>query len=85
MTMVERVARAMDPDYWEQVDCPLARIANPNIYEWDGVKDSLAKARAAIEAMREPTGAMLREPYYLDIGERGSPIKQEEGRGFPHA
>ena len=45
-TMVERVARAVDPEAMASDNPNLRAIA-------------LTKARAAIEAMREPTEAML--------------------------
>lgn len=47
--MIERVARAMEPDVWASIDGDF----------WDGKErtreNSLARARAAIAAMREPT------------------------------
>lgn len=52
--MVERVARAM-------ADRSKARVAGLhllNAIPMDGEEDFMKMARAAIEAMREPTGAM---------------------------
>lgn len=56
MDMIEKVARALDPEAWENdpdADYPLAhrRIA-------DRRAGSLENARAAIKAMREPTKRM---------------------------
>jgi hypothetical protein len=52
--MIERVARAIDPGFWRviagQPSCDAIACA---------VEASLARARAAIEAMREPTKEML--------------------------
>ncbi len=60
--MVERVARAMrarewDGDYWNEADMSDKEY-------W------LASARAAIEAMREPTEAMIDAVQDLSIGEQ---------------
>jgi hypothetical protein len=55
--MIERVARALFDDEWP---------GEPLEEEWDHNRDAWRqKARAAIEAMREPTKAML--------GDQGQP------------
>ncbi len=60
--MVERVARAIEPLFDWTID---GRLGNDN-----GAKDAhaarLEVARAAIEAMREPTDNMLDAPEYED-------------------
>jgi len=52
-SMIERVARALNPSLWEWYDRNRAgqRFTGPMI-------DSIESARAAIEAMREPTPRM---------------------------
>lgn len=50
MTMIEKVARALDPSIWQVAD---AGVANPVARQ-----GSLDAARRAIEAMREPTKEM---------------------------
>lgn len=53
--MVERVARAIDPDEWALID-------NKTAVTYDARGLSLQRARAAIAAMREPTEAMADAP-----------------------
>jgi hypothetical protein len=54
MTMIERVARAIQAEAgWDNIDVGDRLRA-----------DYLAFARAAIEAMREPTEAMIKEGAY---------------------
>ena len=56
--MVERVAKAIDPDAFE--GCSHGS-KGPCLMCAEDVDFALYRARAAIEAMREPTEAMLRE------------------------
>jgi hypothetical protein len=57
MTMIERVARAMTEDF---VNDQLDNIEiNPRRYADDNWKSYASMARAAIEAMREPTDEMV--------------------------
>ena len=63
--MVERVARAIAPDVWINFDA-FCRLKEYKIDEVEdrkrtseAIKLSIKRARAAIEAMREPTEAML--------------------------
>lgn len=67
MTMVERVARALcvaaghDPD---SPTCDVFSLDDPDcIYPWAGFR---AQARAAIEAMREPTDEMKAVVYWVE-------------------
>jgi hypothetical protein len=53
--MIERVARAIND----------ARYDYKSDASWVPLLDDLTVARAAIEAMREPTKAMIRETYGL--------------------
>lgn len=55
-TMIERVARAIDPDIWE-IDGPIPTKAD-TIKFHQRRQYSIAKARAAIEAMRDHTREM---------------------------
>jgi hypothetical protein len=69
--MIERVARALFDDEWP---------GEPLEEEWDHNRDAWRqKARAAIEAMRQPTQAM--KDVYRDAILRESGILQEsDGR-----
>jgi hypothetical protein len=60
MTMVERVARAIHPSVWEDDNPSWAHLEGPLRADFIALKRrrSLQRARAAIEAMREPTTAM---------------------------
>lgn len=58
MNMIERVARAIRPRVWARLDSgEISDDANDARYR------SLEQARAAIEAMREPTDKMVRSAY----------------------
>ena len=65
MDMIERVARAIKSEIGEQWDAqPLPGANNPE--DWSatgGTLDLITVARAAIEAMREPTEEMLYAGY----------------------
>ena len=60
MNMLERVARAIDPRIWAIQDG--LRKNSPDVYAMRSTTEernrSLAKARAALTALREPTEAM---------------------------
>lgn len=56
-TMIERVARTLEPQAWRALG-----IGDTLAYK-NRRTSSLRKARAAIEAMREPTDAMADEGY----------------------
>lgn len=61
--MVERVARAIDPGAWAFIDgCGPRAWSAEYGYPDDARVASLNRARAAIEAMREPTFLMCIEP-----------------------
>jgi hypothetical protein len=71
--MVERVARAIDPTAWRWLDSIVGREpAHPA--EAPTRATQVRQARAAIEAMREPTEAMLRASPVVGTGpdERGN-------------
>lgn len=65
MTMIEKVARAINPRAFEILDAnfnPKSRFeADFHLHAERTAKAARAKARAAIEAMREPTDAMSAE------------------------
>lgn len=63
-SMVERVARAMFEDWLQREDVKREQLLNGPHPAWSrqgeiGQRNWLRSARAAIEAMREPTPAML--------------------------
>lgn len=70
MDMIERVARAIDPDAWESADARLVRLGARNkeeriedaadVMARPRIVKSLRYARAAVAAMREPTPGMQR-------------------------
>lgn len=64
MTMIEKVARAISPTCWNDT---LTEMMRPDAIE-TGRLLALESARAAIEAMREPTDAMCEAGarYYHD-------------------
>lgn len=79
--MVERVARAIDPSAWDER--PMYGGGEPGPQETEladllkraAREPSLRQARAAIEAMREPTEAMIaaaRDP----LSANGSPMSK---------
>lgn len=55
-TMIERVARAIDPALWTRSD-PATVEGKRDLTYWR--RHSVKKSRAAIEAMREPMHTML--------------------------
>jgi len=65
--MIERVARAIEPETFRRQDIAIKFLASAG-REWEGspeqethrvkIGEALARARAAIEAMKEPTDAM---------------------------
>lgn len=55
--MIERVAKAIWSDYWDGEGCSWAEM------EESSRQTALSMARAAIEAMREPTEAMLEAQF----------------------
>lgn len=57
MNMVEKVARAIDPEAWKD-DLPVPTRADTIAFH-EGRQASIARARAAIGAMREPSDSML--------------------------
>lgn len=59
--MIERVARAIDPVLWKNLDRAISEGWPTDIVAMArfATTDSCLRARAAIEAMREPTVAML--------------------------
>lgn len=72
MTMIKRVAQALEPMWWTvPVDDYPAEKARREARQ----AESLMKARAAIEAMREPTEAMReagrdafeRDDYHMSV------------------
>lgn len=68
MTMIERVARAMFAKLIADDDAyALARGDGPENITLDGSFDLRVLARAAIEAMREPTEAMAGAPYDANV------------------
>ena len=62
--MIERVARAINPDCWEQEDAGGGVITHPS-----NLAHSMKQARAAIAAMREPTEDMVEAGYYDAMAE----------------
>lgn len=61
--MIERASRAYDPEIWFNIDMYAGRN-DPEGAPWKLTrKHCLDRARAAIEAMREPTAAMCRDGY----------------------
>ena len=69
MNMIEKVARAIDRDAWSHFDayCKLKQYSPEEIrtrmQESSHLQKSLTNARAAIEAMREPTQEMVDVGY----------------------
>lgn len=57
--IVERVARIIDPEAWAPVDQCASYVARHTIPKHREREESLAKARAAIAALREPSDAMI--------------------------
>lgn len=57
MNMVEKVARAIDPEAWKD-DLPIPTRADTIAFH-EARQASIVQARAAIEAMREPTQFMI--------------------------
>lgn len=70
MSMVERVARAIDPSCWEipEEDYPAER-ARREAKQFS----SLAAAKRAIEAMREPTEVMVKAGASIYCSEYEAP------------
>lgn len=66
--MIERVARAFEPTIWEIPHFLADGSAIQKRYIDDRQKRSLEKARAAIQAMREPTEAMLEAGHEVVAG-----------------
>lgn len=69
MDMVEKVARAM----WDKRREALLGLAWPPLSLWEHENEALredvrAEARAAIEAMREPSGEMIEDGWSAVIG-----------------
>jgi hypothetical protein len=61
--MMERVARAIDPERWAQIDhMPVADRARPVL-----IAAEKMRASAAIEAMREPTEAMTKAAERVEV------------------
>lgn len=63
MTMIEKVARALDPSVWQAAD---AGMINPT-----GKQMSLDAARRAIEVMREPSDKMMEAGWtrqFINVG-----------------
>jgi len=63
-SMIEKVARAIEPDiHWDVPDCLLPRPAS----HWTKLQDETQeKAKAALEAMMEPTEAMIKAAHEYD-------------------
>lgn len=57
MNMVEKVARAIDPEAWKD-DLPVPTRADTIAFH-EGRQASIVRARAAIGAMREPSQVMI--------------------------
>lgn len=81
--MIERVARALSPNYDDADMC--AYLAKSHGTTASAVQLTLreaahAKARAAIEAMREPTEAMCLAPDSADICVDQFPINSAEAK-----
>lgn len=66
-TMIEKIARAI-ADNIEAQGATLAEISGDDVTMVDGDLSFKLIARAAVEAMREPTEAMLAETHELVIG-----------------
>lgn len=60
--MVERVAAVIDPEIWHPSNSLPAMEPTARRFWEDERRRSLARARRAIEAMREPTEGMMRNP-----------------------
>lgn len=64
--MIERVSRAMEPYLWDQ---EITTKYPEFVPEIDKMREySIARARKAIEAMREPTQSMLDAARSIDPG-----------------
>lgn len=72
MNKIEQVARAIAPDLWESFDnhCGIKRWNDEEVAVAKANNSSIRKtiwqARAAIEAMREPTDAMVESGFDYD-------------------
>lgn len=65
MTKIEEIARAIDPAAWESLEVYIRMKGYDDPFEIQNLKlknisiaRSMTRARAAVEAMREPTEAM---------------------------
>ena len=72
--MVERVARAIDPECWAEPGLTRAELENCHIRR----QKANWQARVAIQVMREPTDAMIEAGYIYFGGERCSPDESWE-------
>ncbi|RKD68949.1 hypothetical protein [Rhizobium sp. WW_1] len=77
MNMIERVARAIDPDVWES-NIPIPTRGDTLDFH-ERRQKSCALARAFFEAAREPTSEILDAPAMRDwIWNDGNPVTDGE-------
>lgn len=79
MTMIERLARILDPQVWEY-DLPVPTRADVQSFH-QRRQDSCAKAKELIEAIREPTSEILDAPAMKNwLWNDGNPVSDGELR-----
>lgn len=58
-TLIERVARAVDPELWNDIDKSIAHDVGPTVVQGLEAQQSFKRAQAALKAIREPTFEMV--------------------------